>query len=116
MWRGVKSSAQGSHIVTRWSPLKVQPQVRDLVLIDRSPTRWFRGTPTMRQLNSACQARICLIAHPLPVSSGPPMKTVDPVSILRARLKGKTQVLLAKELGLSQVYLGDVLRGRSEPG
>jgi transcriptional regulator with XRE-family HTH domain len=44
------------------------------------------------------------------------MKNLDPRTVLRKRLDGKTQAALAEELGITPAYLSDILNLRREPG
>lgn len=44
------------------------------------------------------------------------MKTVDPIAVIRARLRDKSQKDLCRELDIPESYLSDVLRGRRDPG
>jgi transcriptional regulator with XRE-family HTH domain len=41
---------------------------------------------------------------------------IDPLAELRRRLRGKSQRVLARELGVSVGYLNDVLTGDKSPG
>lgn len=41
---------------------------------------------------------------------------MDPLKVLTERLKGRSKVDLAAELGISEAYLHDLFNGRREPG
>lgn len=44
------------------------------------------------------------------------MKKLDPTTLIRNRLNGKTQTALAAELGITLQYLNDILHNRRAAG